>query len=103
MSDSFLSTVDASADIAIQVIVRYASADAMAQVNDIAAAGETGLAMGKQYELIPAQAVTGSPQALRELETSPLVERIWEDLPVPSRSPSSTPGSIVRIPISRTA
>ena len=82
MSESFLSQISANADQPVQVIVRYANADAMSAVNSVAAAGETGLAMGQQYELIPAQVVTGSPQALRELEKSPLVDRIWEDLPV---------------------
>ena len=91
MSESFLSQISANADQPVQVIVRYANADAMSAVNSVAAAGETGLTMGQQYELIPAQVVTGSPQALLELEKSPLVDRIWEDLPVHTMLDVSAP------------
>ncbi len=91
MSESFLSTVGANADQPIQVIVRYASTEAMSMVNSVDAAADSGLELGQQYDLIPAQVVTGSPQALIELEKSPLVERIWEDLPVHTMLDVSAP------------
>ena len=91
MSEMFLSQVAATAaDQPVQVIVRYADAGAMATVNELAA-GDTGLDMGQQFELIPAQVVSGTPEALMALNQSPAVVQIWEDLPVHTMLDVSVP------------
>ena len=96
MSETFLSRMAVTAaDQPIQVIVRYADAAAMATVNELAA-GETNLDLGQQYELIPAQVVSGTPEALLQLRQSPAVAQIWEDLPVHTMLDVSVP--LVRAP-----
>jgi serine protease AprX len=83
MSETFLTRMASSGtDQLVQVIVQYSSAETMQAFNDTAAAAEVGIAMGQQFSLIPAQPVSGTPQALMELQKQPFVERIWEDLPV---------------------
>ncbi|MCB0236091.1 MAG: S8 family serine peptidase, partial [Anaerolineae bacterium] len=91
MSEMSLSPVAAAAaDQPVQVIVRYADAGAMAAVNELAA-GESNLQLGQQFDLIPAQVVSGTPEALMALQQSPAVVQIWEDLPVHTMLDVSVP------------
>ncbi len=91
MSETFLTQMAvAAADQPIQVIVRYTDAAAMATVNELAA-GATDLNFGQQYELLPAQVVSGTPEALIQLSQSPAIEQIWEDLPVHTMLDVSVP------------
>ncbi|HRI57429.1 MAG TPA: S8 family serine peptidase, partial [Anaerolineae bacterium] len=83
MSESFLARLATdAAGQAIPAIVKYSSNESMQAFNDTARAADVGIALGQQYELIPAQPVVGTPEALLELERQPFVERVWPDLPV---------------------
>ncbi len=92
MSESFLTRLASSeAGQVVQAIVQYANAETMQAFNDTAKAADVGIAMGPQFELIPAQRVAGTPEALLELEKQPFVERVWEDLPVYALLDASVP------------
>ena len=83
MSDSFLArAADTAAHQPIQVIVQYASVATMEAFNSSPAAAEVSVSLGRRFGLIPAQAVTATPEALLKLEQNPAVVRIWEDRPV---------------------
>lgn len=89
MNDSFFSRLAASpADQPVPVIVRYKSAEARAVAQRKSVAG---MAMGEQFELIPAQAVLATPAAILDLASDPLVETVWEDLPVHTMLDVSVP------------
>lgn len=80
MNESFRSAVAAAADDQqIPVIVQYRSDEARTLSNRRAPAG---VLLGESYDLIPAQAVLGSPAGLKQLADDPAVQNIWLDLPV---------------------
>lgn len=78
MSESFRARLaTAPPDEPVRCIVRYKTHEARlrSRVAD-------GVLIGREYELVPARALLGPAQRLRELAEDPDVEEIWEDLPV---------------------